>query len=377
MALALLIGTRKGAWILRPDAARETWTASEPSHFGCTVHHAVLDPRDQKTLLAAVRTGHLGPTVFRSTDQGQTWTEAGQPPAFPKAEEGEEPQEGKKKKAVHHTFWLTPGHASRPGHWYAGTSPISLFESEDSGTTWTPVSGWNDHPMAEKWVGGDGTPDGAKLHSILVDPRDAEHLYLSLSGGGTFESSDAGVSWAPLNKGVAIDFMPPGEYEFGHDPHCVVQHPADPDRLYQQNHCGIYRIQRPDTTWTRIGDNMPKEIGDIGFPVVVHPREVDTAWVWPMDGTDVWPRTSPGGKPAAYRTKDGGETWERQDQGLPERGWFSVKRQCMSNDADDPVGLYVGTSSGEVFASNDEGATWRTIARHLPHIYSVTVADFA
>ena len=190
--------------------------------------------------------------------------------------------------------------------------------------------------MIGKWAQGDGTPDGAKLHSILVDPRDAKHLYLSLSGGGTFESSDGGESWAPLNKGVAMDFAPPGDYEYGHDPHCVVYHPADPDRLYQQNHCGIYRIHRPETTWTRIGDNMPKEVGDIGFPIVVHPREVDTAWVWPMDGTDVWPRTSPGGKPAAYRTQDGGESWERQDQGLPERGWFSVKRQCMTNDASDP-----------------------------------------
>jgi len=374
MALALLIGTRKGAWILRPDATRETWTASEPHHFGCTVHHAVLDPRDRKTLLAAVRTGHLGPSVFRSTDQGETWVEASQPPAFPKVEDE---AEGKKKKAVHHTFWLTPGHTSRPGHWYAGTSPFGLFESEDSGATWTPVEGWNESSFMGEKALGDGTPDGAKLHSILVDPRDPQHLYLGLSIGGSFESKDGGASWTPLNGGVAITYMPPGDYEFGHDPHCMVYHPLDPDRLYQQNHCGVYRIQRPETTWTRIGDNLPQEIGDIGFPIVVHPREVDTAWVWPMDGTDVWPRTSPGGKPAAYRTKDGGETWERQDQGLPETGWFSVKRQCMSADAQDPLGLYVGTSSGEVFASADEGASWRSIARHLPHIYSVTVADFA
>jgi hypothetical protein len=375
MPLAVLLGTRKGAWILRPDARRESWTASAPHHFGCTVHHLVLDPRDRKTLLATVRTGHLGPTVYRSTDQGETWAEASQPPAFPKPEGGEEGTD--KKKAVHHTFWITPGHASRPGHWYGGTSPIGLFETEDSGATWSPVSGFNDHPEFGKWATGELTPDGAKTHSIQVDPRDAAHVYLSLSGGGTFESLDSGGSWAPLNKGVAIDFLPPGEYEYGHDPHCMVYHPLDPDRLYQQNHCGLYRLHRPETTWTRIGDNMPKEIGDIGFVVVVHPREVETVWVWPMDGTDVWPRTSPGGRPAAYRTQDAGETWERQDAGLPDSGWCSVKRQCMSTDAEDPLGLYVGTSSGEVFASRDEGQTWRSIGRHFPHIYSVTVANFA
>ncbi|MGE0710139.1 MAG: glycosyl hydrolase [Planctomycetota bacterium] len=373
MTVALLIGTRKGLWILRADADRTSWSLSAPQHFGRTVHHAVLDPRDGRTLLAAVRTGHLGPTLFRSTDLGETWEESKAPPAFPKVE----PAEGKKAKAVNHTFWLTPGHPSQPGTWYAGTSPFGLFRSEDAGASWAPVSGYNDHPDLGKW-GGEETPDGPKLHSILVDPRDAAHLYVSMSGGGTFESKDAGATWKPLNKGIAMDFAPPGDYEYGHDPHCVVLHPLDPNRIYQQNHCGIYRIDRPGERWTRIGDNMPREIRDIGFPLVVHPRDLDTAWVWPMDGTDVWPRTAPGGRPAAYRTRDGGQSWERQDVGLPqEQAWFSVKRQCMSTDQQDPLGLYVGTSSGAVFASRDEGARWTQIAAHLPHVYSVEAAELA
>jgi photosystem II stability/assembly factor-like uncharacterized protein len=374
MTLALLIGTRKGMWIATADAAREAWTLSEPHHFGATVHHALLDPRDRKTLVVAARSGHLGPTVFRSSDGGESWAEASRPPAFPKVEQGDE---STAKKAVHHTFWLTPGHSSEPGSWYAGTSPHGLFKSEDGGDTWDPVSGFNDHPDLTKWnEKADGTPDGPKLHSILVDPRDAKHLYLGLSGGGFFESTDAGATWTPLNRGVAIDFFPPGEYEYGHDPHCVVYHPLNPDRLYQQNHCGAYRLDRPGVEWTRIGDNLPKEVGDVGFPVVVHPRHEDTAWLWPMDGASLWPRTAPHGKPAAFRTQDGGATWERQDVGLPsEQAWFTVKRQCMSTDQADPLGLYVGTSSGEIFASRDEGASWSSIARHLPHVYCVEAVD--
>ena len=176
-----------------------------------------------------------------------------------------------------------------------------------------------------------------------------------------------------MNAGCAATFLP-AEAETGHDPHCVRMHPLRPDRLYQQNHCGIYRIDRPSTRWERIGDNMPADVGDIGFPVELHPRDPDTAWVFPMDGTDVWPRTSPDGRPAVFVTHDAGASWERQDTGLPARGWLTVKRQAMTTDSADPVGVYFGTTSGEIWASADEGAHWRRIAEHLPEIYSIEVA---
>lgn len=147
-----------------------------------------------------------------------------------------------------------------------------------------------------------------------------------------------------------------------------------PDRLYQQNHCGIYRLDRPGEVWERIGDNMPKDIGDIGFPIVAHPRDPETVWVFPMDGTSVWPRTSVGGKPAVYRSRDGGASWERQAEGFPSRAWYNVKRQCFACDGGDPLGLYFGTSSGEVWASINEGESWRQLAAHLPHVYSVEAA---
>jgi photosystem II stability/assembly factor-like uncharacterized protein len=363
----LLIATRKGLWQLSADAPRRSWRLTGPHFLGHIVHHCVADPRDSKTMLAAARTGHLGPTIFRSADRGRTWHEAKRPPAF---RDGSE-------RVVDHTFWLAPGHASEPGTWYAGTSPQGLFRSEDGGATWNGVDGFNEHPMRKAWCGGDkdGTPDGAKLHSILVDPRDRNHMYIGMSSGGVFESANAGADWRPLNAGVRADFLPEPTPEFGHDPHCVRQHPAMPDRLYQQNHCGIFRLDRPAEQWQDIGASMPKSVGAIGFPMVVHPREPDTIWVFPMDGTTVWPRTSPAGKPAVYRSVNAGRSWQRQATGLPKtQAWLTVKRQAMTSDHGSPVGVYFGTSSGELWGSRDEGRTWKCLAAHLPHIYSVEAA---
>ncbi len=364
----LLIGTRKGGFFLQGDKSRRSWKLSKPMFLGHIVYHIVLDPRDRKTMLAAARTGHLGPTVFRSTNAGRSWKEAERPPAFEKAGRGRNPL------VVNHVFWLASGHASEPDVWYAGSSPQGLFRSEDRGRTWEGVKGFNEHRKRFDWVGGDqdGTPDGPKMHSILVDPRDARHMYIGMSLGGVFESVDQGADWKPLNKGCAADFLPVAEAEYGHDPHNLQLHPLNPDRLYQQNHCGIYRMDRADGHWTRIGSNMPKTIGDIGFPIVLDPRDPDTVWVFPMDGTTVWPRTSPGGKPAAYVSRNAGRNWKRLDKGLPTSdAWFTVKRQAMSHDGRDPLGLYFGTTSGEVWANRNEGGTWRRLAEHLPEIYSI------
>ena len=363
-ATTLLIATRKGLWTLSSDAARRKWKLAGPDFLGHIVHHAIKDPRDGKTMLAAARTGHLGPTVFRSTDRGRSWKEAGRPPAF---------KEGS-GRTVDHTFWLTPGHPTQPGVWFAGTSPQGLFRSADGGVTWEGVDGFNDHPQRKAWCGGDqdGTPDGPKMHSVLIDPRDAKHMYLSMSSGGTFESLDGGGDWKPLNKGVRADFLPQPDPEFGHDPHCVRLHPNEPDRLYQQNHTGIFRLDRPADRWVDIGASMPKSVGSIGFPMTLHPRDPDTLWVFPMDGSDVWPRISPGGKPAAYRSVNGGKTWQRQATGLPKvQAWWTVKRQAMTADRAPTVGVYFGTTSGEVWGSRDEGRSWKCLAQHLPHIYAV------
>ena len=193
-----------------------------------------------------------------------------------------------------------------------------------------------------------------------------------MSSGGIFESVDTGSTWTPLNQGCAADFLPHPNAEYGHDPHCLRAHPTTKDVVYQQNHCGIYRLERTANRWIRIGDNMPKEIGDIGFPIVLHPRDANTLWVFPMDGTSVWPRVSVAGKPAVYCSRDAGASWQRQDKGLPvAQAWFTVKRQAMTADQHKSVGLYFGTTGGEMWASFDEGDNWQCLMLHLPHIYSV------
>ena len=381
--VTLLVGTRKGAWFFHSDPSRKTWRVEGPQLLGNIVNHIVADPREgSRTLLMAAKTGHLGPTIFRSVDKGKTWVEARVPPAFPKvdapkAKNGNGGGNGHGATAlprsVSHTFWLSPGHASDPGVWWAGTSPPGLFVSTDDGLSWESVAGFNDHAMYWKWCPADGgTPDGALLNQILIDPRDPRHLYIATSTGGVFESKDRARSWAPLNKNVEANFFPDPYPEFGQDAHYIAFAPTNPDRLWQQNHCGIYRLDRPSDKWERIGKQMPKEVGDIGFTILGHPRDEDTAWVFPMDGSDVWPRTSPGGAPAVYRTRDAGNTWERQDKGFPKKqGWFTVKRQAFCRDDRKAVGLSLGTTGGELWASTNEGGRFTQIAAHLPEIYSV------
>jgi hypothetical protein len=367
---AVLLGTRKGIFTLRSAANRSGWILDEPSFLGHIAQHVVPDPRTPGVVLAGCSTGHLGPTVFRSHDGGRTWVEASVPPAFRTGES--------LARSLNAAFWLTPGLPEQPGVWFLGGSPQGMFRSDNNGDTWSPVDGWNDHPMWTTWCEwpDQNTPDGSMLHSISIDPRDSNHMYLGLSSGGVFESVDGGADWHPLNKGLVHPMLGHTELEFGHDPHCLRVHPIRPDRLYQQNHCGIYRLDRDSASpnsWVRIGDNMPAEVGDIGFPIELHPRDPDTAWVFPMDGSDVWPRTSPDGKPSVFRTTDAGNSWERQDTGLPASAWFTVKRQAMSTDDQDPVGIFFGTTSGEVWASFDEGNTWECLVAHLPEIYSLHV----
>ena len=368
----LLVSTIKGAFVLRGDATRRAWKVEGPHFLGCETNHLVLDPRDRKTMLLAAVTGHLGPTVFRSTDGGRKWKEAERPPAFPKVEGGDGP-------AVKRTFFLAPGHASQPGVWWAGTVPHALFRSADGGATWDPVDSFTkflDSLRAQRADRLAESPGGAITHSIRIDPRNARHMYVSLSIGGCFETTDGGVRWRPLNQGVEANFWPEPNLDFGQDPHCMVMSPADPDRLYQQNHCGIYRLDRPGEKWERIGRKLPKAIGDIGFAVVAHPRDADTLWVFPMDGTEVWPRTSPGGKPAVFRSKNGGRSWTRLAKGFPvEQGWFTVFRQAMASDARDPAGLYLGTTNGEIWASRDEGESWKRVVAHLPRILALEVVE--
>src|SRR5437016_4712073 len=235
MAGTLWIGTRKGLFALRADGARRNWKLAGPQFLGHIIHHVVQDPRAPRVLLLAAKTGHLGPTVFRSTDRGRSWREAARPPAFRQVNDGEE------ARAVQRVFWLTPGHHTESATWYAGSSPAGLFRSTDGGEHWEPVAGFNDHPMRPKWAAF-GTPDGEFLHSVLVDPRDPRHLYIAISIGGVFESTDAGGDWTPLNEGCAADFLPDPSVPFGHEHTAWCSTPPDPSG-------STSRITAASTAW--------------------------------------------------------------------------------------------------------------------------------
>ena len=255
--------------IARAMRRAERWRSTGRS-FSDIVHHCVADTRDSQThARCRARTGHLGPTVFRSADRGRTWHEAKQPPAF---------REGS-GRVVDHTFWLTPGHASMPGVWYAGTSPQGLFRSDDGGATWRGVDGFNDHPQRKAWCGGDqdGTPDGPKLHSMLIDPREPQaYVHRHVERRRLRDRPTAAPAGARSTAACARTFCPISTPNTDTIRIASASIRACPIACYQQNHCGIYRLDRPAERWQDIGASMPKSVGSIGFPMVLHPRDPDT-----------------------------------------------------------------------------------------------------
>ena len=374
-ALRLWIGTRKGLFSISADPGREEFDEPAPHWIGSTVFHCTADPRDRESVLAGLRTPDGRSTVASSRNGGQTWSEAVEPPRFasesPFESESsrEEPAAPLVQRQVNQVFALTAGHASEYGTWYAGSSPQGLFRSTDHGSSWEPVAGLNEHVDFDRWTspGVDDTPDGPKLHTMLVDPRDAEHLIVAMSTGGVLESRDAGATWARLDGGL--------EGALALDPHALAMGVTNPDRLWMQSHFGVYRMDLETRTWDRVGTpETPGERLDAGFPIAVHPADPDVAFTVPMDGSDAWSRMPKDGRPTVAKTLDGGKTWTQHAAGFPEeRSWWTVKRQCLAVDGYDPLGVYIGTSSGEVWFSRDEGENWRCIARGLPYIYSVEV----
>ncbi len=360
--MRLWIGTRKGLFSIEADSERAEFTEPEPHWIGSTVFHGVADSRDRDTVVAGLRTVDGRPSVVTSRNGGRTWSEAAEPPRF-------HVSSSLARREVRQVFALAPGHSSEYGTWYAGSAPQGLFRSEDHGNSWEPVTGLNEHPDFDRWTspGVDDTPDGPKLHGILVDPRDAEHLIVAMSTGGVVESKDAGATWTRLDGGLM------GSKAL--DPHAVAMGVTNPDRLWMQSHFGVYRMDLEVRTWDHVGPpETEEERLDAGFPIAVHPADPDVAFTVPMDGSDAWTRMPKDGRPALMKTVDGGQSWTRHTDGFPkERCWWTVKRQCLAVDGYDPLGVYIGTSSGEVWFSRDEGEGWRCIARGLPHIYSVEV----
>ena len=362
--LILLVATEKGAFLYYSDADRRHWDVNGPHFLGSKIHHIVLDPRDNKTLLISVESIKTGCTIYNSSDFGKNWSEASKIPSFSK----------NNKTKIDQIVCLAPGHQNEPNVWYAGTYPEGLFKSEDNGNSWNPVNGFNDNLNYDKIkskINNDYSIT-CSLHSILVNPNNKSHIYVAISNKGIFESIDSGQNWTSINNGININNTKTTQLKHGNNPHSIISHPFNPDRIYQQNHCGIYRVDRPDNKWKRIGDNMPAEIGDIGFPIAIHPADPNTIWIFPIDKSELSSKVSPGGQPAIYCSQDGGETWFRQDIGLPMRNaWLTVLKKGLTTDNVNQAGVYFGTTSGSLWMSDNAGNSWRQIAIHLPKILAV------
>ena len=375
--LLVFIGTRKGAFIFRSDIHRTRWKISDIYFKSWNVMHMILDPRDQR-LHAAVVHDVYGPSTHYSDNLGENWIQADQVPRFTSESKSKRPigtpDEARDMETalsspekVIKVWNITPGRISEPGVLYAGIEPGALFISQDRGTTWSINQSLYDHPHRPEWFPGAG---GLGLHTILLDPNNLERMYVAVSTGGCYRTDDGGQSWQPRNKNVRADFLPNILPDYGQCVHKMVMHPSQPDVIFQQNHCGVYRSDNAGDDWIDIGDGkLPSRFG---FPIVVHPYDPNTIYV-ALEESDEF-RMSIIGQFAVWRSQDSGTSWKKLANGLPKNAYLVVLRQAMATDWLEDAGIYLGTSTVQLFYSRNSGDDWELLADFLPPILSVDVA---
>ncbi|MEV4343351.1 exo-alpha-sialidase [Actinoplanes sp. NPDC049596] len=348
MTTLLAIGTQKGLFLATSDDDRRTWQVG-PAQFSGTAIYTVGVDTNGSRLYAAVDNSHFGPSMAVSDDLGRSWDEV--PIAFP-TDAG---------ASVERIWQIVP---AGPDVIYAGSQPSALFRSTDGGRSFELVRGLWDHPHRPEWGAGFG---GQAVHTILPHPTDPLSLLVAMSTGGVYRSTDGGESWAPANKGIKAYFMPDPWPEFGQCVHRVARDAADPDRLYAQNHHGVYRSADGGDSWQSIAGTLPS---DFGFPMVAHPARPGVIWNFPLIADSQ--RHPADLRCRVFRSTDAGEKWEPLAAGLPDGPYYPVVlRDAMCADDGSPAGVYFGTRAGEVFATRDEGDTWTTVATHLPDVLSV------
>ncbi len=344
----LLVGTKKGAFLVEARSGRTGWQVTGPLCEGWPVHDLSADA--DGTVYAGAGNPWYGPAVWRSDDLGRTWTHSSDGLTYGDVGPGVK------------TVWnVTAAHGSV----YAGVEPAGLFRSDDGGRTWAHVTGLTEHPSRPEWQPGNG---GLILHTIVPHATDPARMWVGISAVGTFETTDGGRTWATRNHGVRAGFIPGPPPEFGQCVHKLYAAAGTDQTLYQQNHCGVYRSDDGGRDWTEITAGLPSEFG---FVAAGHPRDAATMWTIPLSPPEAG-RYMPGGAAAVWRTRDRGSSWERLSRGLPQEDAFmTVLREAMAVDRLDPVGVYFGTSGGELWASRDEGESWEVAASHLPEVWSV------
>ncbi len=357
----LLVGTMKGAFLLRSDKGRKDWQVGGPYFPGRAIYALTYDDRNGRNRLwAAVNSSFWGSYLSTSDDFGKSWTE-------PETYGVKFPSDT--ENSVKQIWQITLGNAAEPNTIYCGVEPAALFRSDDAGETWSLVRGLYDHPHRPQWQPGGG---GLCLHTILPDPTDKQCMLIAISTGGVYRTNDGGKTWTVRNQGVRAQFLPPeNRYpEFGQCVHKIVSHPSNPNRIFLQNHWGLYRSDDGGDSWMDIANGVPS---DFGFAMDIDPNDSNTTFIVPLESDEF--RCTPEAKLRVYRTRNAGESWEPLTNGLPQEGAFeTVLRDGLSTDQEQPAGVYFGTRSGKLFGSADGGNSWNNIAEALPPIVCVKAA---
>ncbi|MFL6291398.1 MAG: exo-alpha-sialidase [Thermoanaerobaculia bacterium] len=354
----LLVGTMKGAFLLRSGKSRGEWEMGGPHFPGSAVYAMAWDGRNgRQRIWAGPHSMHWGGLLRSSDDFGRSWTNPEE--ANVKFPEGT-------GAALKQIWQIVPGRESEPDTLYCGVEPAALFVSKDAGDTWRLQEGLWNHPQRAQWQPGGG---GLCLHTILLDPADPERIRIAVSTGGMYVTGDGGSSWRPSNQGVSAVFLPDKYPEFGQCVHKVVQSKQRPERMFLQNHWGLFRSDDRGESWTDIANGVPS---DFGFCLGIHPEDPDCAWIVPVESDQF--RCTPEGKLRVYRTRDAGRSWQAMTEGLPRNDAYeTVLRDAMAVDPLAPAGVYFGTRSGKLYGSADEGDTWSELIDGLPPVVSVKV----
>jgi photosystem II stability/assembly factor-like uncharacterized protein len=366
----VLVGTKKGAFVLTSDGKRAKWDISGPHFGGWEMYHIKGSPADPNRLYASQSTGWFGQQMQRSNDGGKTWEAVGNKFEYDGTTGTHQWYDGTPHPWEFKRVWHLEPSLTDPDVVYAGVEDAALFRTENGGGTWQELPGLRNHGSGAQWTPGAG---GLCLHTILIDPTNHDRIYIAISAAGAFRSDDGAKSWRPINQGLRSQYIPDPTAEVGHCVHRIAMHASRPNVLFMQKHWDVMRSDDAGESWREVSGNLPT---DFGFVIDVNTHEPETIYVVPIKSdSEHYP---PDGKLRVYRSRTGGDEWEPLTKGLPQSDCYvNVLRDAMSVDSLEPCGVYFGTSGGQVYASTDAGDSWAPIVRDLPPVLSVEVQTLA